>query len=241
MLRKLAIGLLALAIVAPAQARDIEPREVRNTRSLRTNQGIVILSLRSQHQVGGKLTVWFEAADETARASAEHIRFERKQGVPMLGTNMVDRRPLAFAVPAGRWRLLAHTVLCEQIPPPGTECTVLGGINSGSYPTGRHDGSSIAFEVRPNELVNAGELFLEFPVGTDIEGTSFRDLYRIGTSMQLKWRALSGDAISQVATPFAGLPSAEIQGVADHERSAISCENDGAKVHSGMSLPFACP
>lgn len=229
--------LLALAaLAAPALAREIEPRAARDARSLGTDRGVVILSLRSQMQLDGPLHVWFEAADDVARRSADHLRFERNQGVPIMGSNMIDRRAIAYAFPAGRWRLLANTVRCDSVPPPGSTC--IGGLG-GIYPTARYDGSSILLEVRPGAVLDAGELILEFPAGEDLT-ISFRQLWRSARAMRLKWRPLPQDVAARLAAPFAGLPAARIETVAAGERSALSCQNERAKIHSGLALPFAC-
>ncbi|HKR24722.1 MAG TPA: hypothetical protein VJS15_05650 [Allosphingosinicella sp.] len=228
--------LVALAAAAPAGAREIEPGAVRTARALGAERCVVILSLRSQMQLDGPLHVWFEAADEVARRSADHLRFERNQGVPIMGSNMIDRRAVAYAFPAGRWRLVASTVRCDSVPPPGATCT--GGLG-GIYPTGRYDGSSILLEVRPGTVLDAGELILEFPAGEDLT-VSFRRLWRSAHAMRLKWRALPGEVTARLAAPFAGLPVARLDRVADGERSAISCADDRAKIHSRLALPFAC-
>ena len=234
-----AAAILLLAVAGEAQAREIEPRAARSERALRPNQGVIILSLRSQAQLDGPLHVWFEAADDTARASADHIRFERGQGVPILGRNMIDRRVIAFAVPAGRWRLLAHATKCNDIPPPGAYCMVTGAGAGLNYPTWNYGSSSIELEVRPRTLIDAGELILEFPAGTAID--SFRQLRREGSSMRLRWRPLPAEAVAAARTSFAGLPAHAFAGPSPYERSAVSCEDDGAKINGGLTLPFDCP
>lgn len=238
MVRAMLAALVMLVAAVPAAAREIEPKTVQNLRSVRAGHGAVIFSLRSQAQLGGKLRVYFEAADDVARGHAEHLRFERAQGAPFLGSNMIDRKARAYSLPAGRWRLLAHVTACAGIPPPGSECIVLAG-GSGSHPTGRYDGSSIVFDVQPGRVLNAGELMLEYPEGTDL-GVSYGALSRLSRTLRLKWRPLPENVAAPLLAPFRGVPVVNMEGVASAETSNVRCDNDRAKIQSGLVLPFLC-
>jgi hypothetical protein len=227
----------ALLAASPAAAREAEPNQVKAARDVKAGHGVVILSLRSQDQLFGKLSVWFAADDDTARRSgADHVKFERKQGVPLAGYNMVDLKPSAFSVPAGKWRLLAHTVRCGQLPPPDTTCVVTGA-NSGIYPTGRYDGSSVLLDVQPGSVLDAGDLILEFPAGTEVRGKVKMKRQR---TMRLRWKPLPEARAAAIVAPFAGLPVRRLDGVSPEESSQIRCANDKAKINSGLSMPWDC-
>ena len=236
----LAALVLLLAPLAPAPAREIEPDPVGRARTLRASEGLLIFSLRSQNQLDGKLSVWFEAVDEETRARGDYLKFERKQGVPLLGANMIDRAARAYISPAGRWRLLAHTTRCGDLPPPNTQCVILSGPMSGTFPTARYDGSTIVLDVRPGRVFNAGELMLEFPAGTDVETPSVNVRRRLGSTMRLRWRPLPSEDVSRLAQPFSRLAVDAIGGISENERSAVTCENDEAKINDGLTLPFDC-
>lgn len=240
MFRRSFAAFLLLASLTPAAAREIEPDPVARARTLRASEGVLIFSLRSQNQLDGKLSIWFEAADEATRARGDYLKFERKQGVPLLGANMIDRATRAYIVPAGRWRLLAHTTRCGDLPPPNTQCVILSGPMSGTFPTARYDGSSIVLDVRPGRVFNAGELMLEYPAGTDVETPSANGRRRLGSTMRLRWRPLPPEEVSRLARPFAALEVDPIGGIDEAERSTVTCENDGAKINDGLTLPFVC-
>lgn len=224
------------AMAASVSAKDIEPKQIKDAAAIGRGNGVVILSVRSQDQLFGKLSIWFEAADEIARRSADQIKFERKQGIPLAGYNMVDLKPSAFRVPAGKWRLLAHTVHCGELPPPNAVCSVTG-VGGGIYPTARYDGSSLVLDVRPGAVTNGGDVILEFPEGTDLrKGPNLKRQL----AMRLKWKPLPEPVAAAIVRRFPGLEAHQVEGVAPSDLSIVRCADAKAKTNGGMTIPFDC-
>ena len=96
MLRHSLIVLTAFALAVPAHA--IEPRSIKSARQVKAGQGALRLSVQSQVQQGGTIHLWFLREGGDPAKSADLLKFERKQGVPLMGTNTVDSRPLVYSI-----------------------------------------------------------------------------------------------------------------------------------------------
>ena len=227
-MRKLILALAGTALVA-TPALSIRPRQIASADRLQTGMGAVRLSIQSQVQLtGGSLFLWFikEGGDPTDRDDL--LRFERGQGVPILGRNMVDSRPRIFALPPGRYRLIAHSAGCTTLPPPNAVC-------SNGSPTERYVGATPTFEVRAGHLTDAGEFILEAPPGTPIgEGTGVREGIRNPYGFNIRVR----ESVEAVPDAFASLPRGPVTEVPAGFGSSIRCRArpEGAM----MYLPFDC-
>jgi len=227
-----AIGALAFSCVAlPALAQ--EARELSAPSSLKADMGAVRISVRSQVQLGDTLHLWFLPEGGTEADWKQGLRFERKQGVPLAGTNMIDPRPRFFSVRPGRYRLAAHITGCEELPPPGAVCMK----NWNSMPTGTYSGETVTFEVRPGELSDLGEFVLELPPEADPAAISFKKAFKQMDAASIRWRRIAAPIPDGFSTMKAGsgpvVPAAM--------QSNLRCETKpkGAK---GMMLfyPFSC-
>ena len=142
MLRSFMFAVMALAVsIAGSEAahgRDgfsiPEPKKIKSSTKLKDGEGAVELSVRAQTQATETAIFYFIAVDEDGRDTDRVIRFERGAGVPLMGSNMIDEKQQVYRVPAGRYRPLAFTVGCDQMPTaPGLVCS--RGFGNG-YPTG---------------------------------------------------------------------------------------------------------
>lgn len=220
-------GLVALASIA-APALSEEPRRLSSGQGLRADRGAVRISVQSQVQLTGPLFVWFLREGGDPGRNADLLRFERSQGVPLIGTNIVNSRAQVFAVRPGRYRLIAHVQSCPTLPPPRTVCSAGG-------PTERYEGETPVFEVRAGHLTDVGEIILEAPAGTDIgERTGMREMAANPNSFRMRLRPLE----QPVPRPFKSLPRGPAVEAPAEFRSAIRCRArpEGAM----MYLPFDC-
>lgn len=195
------------------------------------------LSVQSQVQQQGTIHLWFLREGGDPARSADVLKFERKQGVPLLGSNTVDSRPAVYSVPAGRYRLLAYGVACPMLPPPGTyACSAtMNNIPIGSMPARRYDGEVPAFEVETGTLTNAGEFILEARPDTPIsEEAAMKFLLRDHRAFEIRVRPTAVPAPAS----FRGVSAGPQPSVPDSFISRITCRKrpDGAM----MYLPFAC-
>ncbi len=232
-----AIALFGALIVAASPALAIEPRTISSPRQIKPQHGAVRLSVQSQVQQQGTVHLWFLREGGDPSRSADILKFERKQGVPLLGMNTVDSRPAVYSVAPGRYRLLAYGVACPNLPPPGTyACTAtINNIPMGSMPARRYDGEVPSFEVETGKLTEAGEFILEArpdaPIGED-EALKF--LMRDHRAFEIRVRptAVEGPAAFKgtAAGPEPSVPLAFV--------SQITCRQrpKGAM----MYLPFTC-
>ena len=222
------VAFLSAALVAvPAHA--IRPRQLTSSERLAPDMGAVRISIQSQVQLtGGSLFVWFlkEGGDPSNRNDL--LRLERGQGVPLLGRNMVDSRLDIWALPPGRYRLIAHSAGCSTLPPPNMIC-------SNGSPTERYETEVPVFEVRAGHLTDAGEFILEAPAGSQIgEGTGVVEAQRNPLTFRIRTRP----GVAPIPTGFAALPSGPALEVPPSFASNIRCRArpEGAM----MYLPFDC-
>lgn len=229
--------LFTAALLATAPALAIEPRTISSAGQVKNGQGAVRLSVQRQVQQGGTIHLWFVREGGDPARSADVLKFERKQGVPLLGMNTVDSRPAIYSVPAGRYRLLAYGVACPMLPPPGTYAcqATINNIPHGEMPARRYDGDVPSFEVRPGQLTEAGEFILEArPDAPIAEKAALTFLQRDHRAFEIRVRPT---AVPR-PTGFAKLTAGPVPTVPPGFESRISCRQrpKGAM----MYLPFAC-
>lgn len=228
-MKKRIVAALLCAALTSAPALAIRPRQITAADRLEAGMGAVRLSVQSQVQLtGGSLFVWFLKEGGDPERRADLLRFERGQGVLLLGRNMVDSRLQVWALPPGRYRLIAHSAGCSTLPPPNAIC-------SNGAPTERYESEAPVFEVRAGQLTDAGEFILEGPPGTPIgEGIGVREGIRNPLSFRIRVRA----AADPVPAAFAALPPGPALEVPAGFASTISCRArpEGAM----MYLPFEC-
>lgn len=233
MKRALAI-LTALALAVPASA--IEPRAIRSAKQVKAPNGALRLSIRSQVQQQGTLHVWFVRIDGDPANKADILKFERGQGVPLAGSNMMDTRPLVFAVRPGRYRLLAHGVQCPGLPPEGTfACSVTQFGSTTQKSAARYGVGAPEFEVISGRMTNVGDVILEAAPGSPIdEETAFDFMRANARSFQIRVQP-PAQALPEA---FAGLSGGPAPVVPPEFVSNISCTKrpKGAMLY----FPFAC-
>lgn len=230
-------GMVALAVAAaaaPAQAK--EPKPIASAKQVKPGMGAVRLSVQSQTQQAGTLHVWFLREGGDPGRSADLLKIERKTGVPLIGQNMIDSRPRIYAVPAGRYRLLAHGVKCPMVPPVGAYACSITEMGSHSIaPAFRYGDPAPVFEVEEGKLTDAGEFILEAPAGTPIdEDSALKYAQRSGPSFMVRVRPIA----AAVPKEFQSLEAGPAPVVPETFRSNISC----AKRPPGamMYIPFDC-
>lgn len=229
-------AIIAAALLAtPALA--IEPRAISSAGQIKREQGAVRLSVQSQVQQGGTFHLWFLREGGDPSRSADVLKFERKQGVPLLGVNTVDSRPATYSVRAGRYRLLAYGVACPMLPPPGTYAcqAMINNIPTGQMPARRYEGDVPSFEVRPGELTEAGEFILEArPDAPIAEGGALDFLQRDHRAFEIRVRPTALPRPAGLAKVVVGPAPIVPPGFV----SQISCRQrpKGAM----MYIPFAC-
>ena len=236
MFRHSLVVLLSFALAVPAHA--IEPRTIKAARQVKAGQGALRLSVQSQVQQGGTIHLWFLREGGDPAKSADLLKFERKQGVPLMGTNTVDSRPQLYSIAPGRYRLIGYGVACGGLPPAGTTgCSArMNGVSIGTMPARRYDGETVpSFEIRGGQLTDAGEFILEAEPNAPIgEGTALRHAQREYSDFDVRVRPFAvsapADFQSMAAGPQVEVPAAFV--------SQISCR--ARPKGAMMYLPFRC-
>ena len=226
----------AIAVAIPAHA--VEPRAINAATQVKANQGAVRISVQSQVQQGGTIHLWFLREGGDPSRSSDLLKFERKQGVPLLGTNTVDSRPMVYSILPGRYRLLGYGVGCGAVPTAGTYGCIsrMNGIPLGTMPARGYDEPDLpAFEVVAGQLTDAGEFILEAGGNAPIsEQEAFNHLQHNHRDFQIRVRHSLDPRPASFATLAAGPPIT----VPKHFESRIVCRTrpQGAM----MYLPFNC-
>ena len=233
---RFAFTIMAAALVA-APALAIEPRTISNTGQIKREQGAVRLSIQSQVQQQGTIHVWFLREGGDPSRSSDVLKFERKQGVPLLGVNTVDSKPAVYSVPPGRYGLLAYGVACPMLPPPGTYAcaATMNNVPIGQMPARRYDGDVPVFEVAPGKLTEAGEFILEARPGAPImEKGALEFLMRDHRAFEIRVRPTAAPRPPAFKTVTVG--PAPVVPVGFESRITCRQRPKGAM----MYLPFDC-
>jgi len=230
----LASCLLALFLLVGAtssQAEVIEPKEIKSGKGIKPNEGIIRLSVRSQRQFIETAYLYFVQVKPDGSDGDEVLRFERGAGVPVMGTNMIDVKAKYYRVPAGKYRLLAYTVACGAVPPPGAVC-FFGGK---PLPTEAYVSGSPAFEVSHGTLTDAGDFVIEYTKEVDLDKFDLFDDRFSDEGYGVRWRAIKDG----VRPEFASLPVGPVPAVPPQFLSRIECEQrPKGKL---VQFPFRCP
>ncbi len=228
--------LCSLSVVSKAEAASsydvTEPKKIKSSKKLKTDQGAVRLSVRLQIQTTQTLFVYFVRLNDDGSDSKQLLRFERGAGAPFLGSNMIDPKPVVYRAPPGKYRPMAFTVACEGLPTVGAVCS--GAIaGSGGFPTGRYLQSSPIVEIRPGHITEAGDFVVEY-TGAMIPGKHVGEIKKNGLDYALRWKPLAPLSSQK----FSSLPVLRTKDVEPEFQSKITC----SKRPKGVSLyiPFAC-
>lgn len=230
-------GLFCLALIAASTAAAIEPRQIASASRVKADNGAVRLSVQAQVQQMGTIHLWFLREGGDPARSQDVLKFERKQGVPLMGTNAIDSRPLVYSVPPGRYRLLAYGVACPMLPPPGTfACTqTINGAPVGDMPARRYEGDVPMFEVTAGRLTDAGEFILEARPDAPIdEKNGFEFLICDHSAFKIRVRPTA----APLDAGFQTLATGPAPDVPPGFESRITCRQrpKGATLY----MPFAC-
>ena len=187
--RALAIALLA-ALPSAAAAGIEKPKQVSAAKAVKPGQGVVVISIRSEIFLPDKLDVFFERQVETPGQPHLVVRFSRSQSMLAIGNDTTDYAVKSYALPAGRYRLVAHGVNCPGVPPPGMGCAIRVGAGPMiSRPSRGYAGETPSFVVEAGKLTMAGDFLL-------------------ANSNQMLWSALPEANASAAKAKFAAMPDA---------------------------------
>jgi hypothetical protein len=225
------LWLSALVVTMPLHAAMFEPKEVKSVRQIGAGDGFVRLSLRTQRQFIETAYLYFVQIKPDGSDGERIVRFERGAGVPLMGTNMIDVKPKYYAVPAGKYRLLAYTVACGAIPGPRAVCSFYGH----DLPTGHYGAGSPTFEVASGKLTDAGDFVIEYVREADLDNF---DLFSERFSVEgygIRWRPIK----ALVSPDFAGIGVGVEPIVPAEFHSRIEC--DERPKNKSVQFPFKCP
>jgi hypothetical protein len=222
--------LIMLSFLAPAHAKVYEPKEIKNVKALKPDEGVIRLSMRTQRQFIETAYLYFVEVMPDGTDGERVLQFERGAGVPVMGTNMIDVKPKYYKAPAGKYRLLAYTVACAGVPPPGSVCTFYGN----SLPTERYESGSPTIEVKQAALTDAGDFVVEYVKEVDLDNADlFADRFA-DEGYGVRWRAikepLRSDFAAFAAGPAPSVPAAFF--------SRIEC--DQRPKNKSVQFPFRC-
>lgn len=216
----------------PAIAGVSEPKSIKKSSKLKSDEGAVRLSIRIQRQYIDTLFVYFVKLNEDGTDSDSNFRFERGAGVPLLGSNMIDPKEEVYRMKPGRYRLRGFTIKCEQIPPPGSTCTINYTIK---LPTGAYSAPSPVFTVVSGQLTDAGDFIVE---REDLPAEKGVNVFS-ATTETARWQALWLPSNTPPHPNFSDLPVTE-NGleIPSNFKSRISCKSRPAGIQ--LYIPFAC-
>lgn len=224
----------AFGPVSAVNARErfdiVEPKKVKSPKKLRDGEGALQLSVRTQTQSINTAIFYFVAVDENGRDTDRVIRFERGAGVPLMGSNMIDEKQQVYRVPAGRYRPIAFTVACDEMPTaPGLVCSQ--GFGNG-YPTGFYTEGTPLFEVREGEFTRAGDFIVEYTGSLPPGEKSLLDGEASPLEWAIRWREGSGARDGFEALP---MNKASVPGPW-HSRITCDARPEGVTLY----IPFNC-
>lgn len=215
---------------APVAASVVEPTAVKSLGQLKPNDGVLRLSVRTQRQFIDTLFVYFISIQPDGSDGDLVLRFERGAGIPIMGSNQIDVKVKYYAVPAGRYRLLAYTFSCNMVPPPGTVCSYHGT----ALPTERYLSGSPTFTISVNQLTDAGDFILEYIKPVDLTTV---DLFKDRLSddaYAIRWRPIR----EPLPNAFVALPIEPLPPVSSQFHSRIECER--RPKNKTVQFPFRC-
>ena len=176
--------LLSAPVFAAPQI--VEPKKIKSPSALKDGEGAVQLSVRTQKQFIETAIIYFAAVDAHGRDTGRVYRFERGAGVPIMGSNMIDEKHAVYRMPAGRYRPIAFTVACDQMPfAEGLVCS--RGIGGG-FPTGYYPTSQATFEVRQGQISRAGDYIVEYVGAVSDLSLSLFEYSQDASQWALRWR-----------------------------------------------------
>lgn len=184
----LAFALLGVAAPTAAQEKreTTEPKKLKSAKSLKPGEGALQISVRTQKQFIETAIVYFVALDASLSDTNRVYRFERGAGVPIMGSNMIDEKPVVYRMPPGRYRALAFTVACDAMPfAEGLTC--MKGYGT-FYPTGFFSKGEALFEVEAGKLTSAGDFIIEYTGPKPDTGVSLFDVKDTPVDWGLRWR-----------------------------------------------------
>jgi len=229
-MRILMLSLLALTLTATPSLAET-PKRVKSIKKLKEDQGVVLLSVRSQAVLSQKFRIWFlrEGGDENV--ASDILVFSRAQGFG--GRLMTQSLPKTYSVTPGRYKLFAHMEGCNGLPPEGQTCVtkVMGSISPN--PTARYGGEVPAFEIEAGKLTNAGEFMLEWPVQT---GFSINTVLMEPQAAKIRWKPVPQSAAKKLAS----LPKGQKPTIPEEFRSNIKCKNLKMGFIKPLIYPFEC-
>lgn len=220
-----------LISATPIHAKVYEPKEVKSAKALKPEEGIVRMSVRTQRQFIETAYIYFVEILPDGTDGSRILQFERGAGVPLMGTNMIDVKAKYYRVPVGKYRLLAYTVACAGVPPPGSVCTFYGR----GLPTERYEAGSPTIEVSQSALTDAGDFVIEYTKEVDLDNADlFADSFG-DEGYGVRWRAIK-DA---VRPDFAAITVGPNPIVPANFASRIEC--DRRPKDKSVQYPFRCP
>jgi hypothetical protein len=213
-----------------AAANVVEPKTVKSLGQLKPNNGVLRLSVRTQRQYVDTLFLYFISVEPDGSDGDLVLRFERGAGIPIMGTNQIDVKAKYYAVPAGRYRLLAYTFVCETVPPPGTVCSYYGN----ALPTERYLSGSPTFTISVNRLTDAGDFILEYIKPVDLTTVDLFKDWLSDDAYAIRWRPIR----EPLPDAFVAMPIEPLPPVLSQFHSRIECEQ--RPKNKTVQFPFRC-
>jgi hypothetical protein len=213
-----------------AVAGVVEPTAVKSLGQLKPNDGVLRLSVRTQRQYVDTLFLYFISVQPDGSDGDLILRFERGAGIPIMGSNQIDVKAKYYAVPPGRYRLLAYTFVCDMVPPIGTVCSYYGN----ALPTERYLSGSPTFTISANRLTDAGDFILEYIKDVDLTTV---DLFKDRLSddaYAIRWRPIR----QPLQNAFVTMPIESLPPVSSEFHSRIECER--RPKNKTVQFPFRC-
>jgi hypothetical protein len=166
---------------------------VSSASSVDDGHGVVVISVRSEMYLTGRLDVFFLAEGGDVNDDGDVFRFERRQGIFALGNDTVGYQVRTFQLPAGTYRLAAHGIDCPKVPAVDERClldvSLLGGRETISRPSRGYGAIAPTFEVRSGSITYAGD-------------------FALTARNTLEWSEIPVDRLAQVDRRFGRMPSA---------------------------------
>jgi hypothetical protein len=214
-MRRALLVLLLLSLAPPANAAE--------------GEGSVMISLRSQQVFRESLRVYFLRDGGSEADPRDLLMVERVQRFARPSMLLSLKRE--YRLKSGHWRLLAHLVGCEGLPPPGQVCTRPAKGGAAPLPTRRYGADAPGFTIEAGKTTDAGEFVLEYPKGST--AMTFIDDPARAT---IRWRQPQ-PATAEAINSLLNVPALDVP---DAFRSAIHCDTLQAGYLEPAYLPFDC-